>query len=57
MRTGLGLVLVGGLCMALLVWLTRTDIAGFYTPSPAVQAMTTVLLGWLALYHLVDGWL
>lgn len=55
LRMGLTLVLAGSACMALLVWLSRAAIAGFYTPSPAVLPVATELLGWLALYHWVDG--
>ena len=55
LHTGLGLVLAGSGCMALLVWFTRAGIAAFYTPSPLVLPVATELLGWLALYHCVDG--
>ena len=55
LRTGLSLVLLGGAAMAVVVWLARSAIAGFYTPSLTVFPVATDLLGWLGLYHLVDG--
>ncbi len=54
-RTGFRIGLALALSMAAGLALTRHGIATVYTSDPAVLAMATGLLGWLALFHLGDA--
>lgn len=53
--TSLRLVLGASALMAIVVGVGREAIARFYTPSPEVFALARAMLGWLALYHVVDA--
>ena len=52
---GLRLTATLGLLMAATLWLVREPLAALYSPSPAVVALATSLLGWVALAHLGDA--
>lgn len=52
---GLRLTATLGLLMATTLWLVREPLAALYSPSPAVVALATSLLGWVALAHLGDA--
>ena len=52
---GLRLTAALGLLLATTLWLVREPLAALYSPSPAVVALATSLLGWVALAHLGDA--
>ena len=52
---GLRLTATLGVLMAATLWLVREPLAALYSPSPAVVALATSLLGWVALAHLGDA--
>ncbi|GGH55943.1 MATE family efflux transporter [Comamonas phosphati] len=41
--------------LSAVLFIARESIAGFYTSSPQVVALTAGLLGWVALYHVADA--
>jgi multidrug resistance protein, MATE family len=55
LRTGLSLVLLLSLSMAVLIGWQHEAIAGLYTQSPEVAALAAALLLWLTLYHVADA--
>jgi MATE family multidrug resistance protein len=54
-RTGLKVGMLLAAVMSSLLALTRTQLAGIYSPNAEVVALAATLLGWLALYHLGDA--
>lgn len=54
-RAGFGMALGTAVLLAALLWLARGLLATAYARSPAVVAMATGLLAWVALYHLADA--
>ena len=55
LRTGLGLILMLGVCLAAVIGWQREAIASFYTQSPEVAALAATLLLWLMIYHVADA--
>ena len=55
LRTGLGLILMLGVCLAAAIGWQREAIASFYTQSPEVAALAATLLLWLMIYHVADA--
>lgn len=55
LRTGLLLAFATALVLATTVASLRAPIAALYAGSPAVAAVASGLLGWVALYHLADA--
>ncbi|APW38397.1 MATE family efflux transporter [Rhodoferax koreense] len=54
-RAGFGMALATAVLLAALLWFGRGWLAAAYASSPAVIAMATGLLAWVALYHLADA--
>lgn len=54
-RNSLGVAVLLCTTLAALLLALRGGIAALYTPEPQVQALTTALLAWIALYHIADG--
>lgn len=44
-----------GIALSATLFMARKPIAGFYTSSPQVIALTAGLLGWVAIYHVADA--
>jgi MATE family multidrug resistance protein len=55
LRTGMGLVLVSCVSLAVLLAWHPEAVAQVYTESPEVAALAATLLLWLALYHIADA--
>lgn len=53
--TGFGLVALMACVLTVAVWGFKGSIASLYSEHPAVVALAAQLLGWVALYHLLDA--
>ena len=57
-RAGLAGIVIGlscGLVSGLVLWFGASSIAGFYTSNAEVQQAATLLIGYVAVYHLFDA--
>jgi len=52
---GIGSGLVCAACVAIALWFTSDQIAGLYTRDDEVKAVATMLLAYVAAYHLFDA--
>ncbi len=52
---GIGIGLGFGALVSLVLWFGAATIAGFYTSHAEVRAAATVLIGYVAVYHLFDA--
>jgi len=53
--TGFGLVSLMACVLTVALWGFKGPVAGLYSEHPAVVALGVPLLGWVALYHLLDA--
>ncbi len=54
-RSGFLLASCGSLCLGMLLWLLRAPLAALGSPDPAVQAVATGLIAYVATYQLSDA--
>lgn len=52
---GYWLAALTGAVLAATLFIARQPLAAIYTPTPAVIAVTSMLLAWVALYHVADA--
>jgi MATE family multidrug resistance protein len=52
---GLKLTVSISILLAVILWLTKNSLAGFYSTNPVIVSSASTLLVWVAFYHLADG--
>ncbi|GAB3365575.1 MULTISPECIES: MATE family efflux transporter [Giesbergeria] len=53
--TGFALTTLMACVLAAVLWAFKSTVASLYSEHPPVMALGAVLLGWVAIYHLVDA--
>lgn len=51
---GLKLTVSISILLAVILWLTKNSLAGFYSTNPVIVSSASTLLVWVAFYHLAD---